>query len=531
MANVQIPNLGAAIALDGSEQLEIVQAGTSVRTTTGAIAGLNPGPTGATGPQGPTGPTGATGATGPTGVTGPSGLVGPTGATGPTGPSGASGTAGSTGATGPTGPTGPTGATGPAGATGATGASGPTGATGTGGALGYYGAFFDTSDQGGSLSASAVLIGSTAEANGINLSNSSRVNFTQSGTYSITFSIQFVNSDNNIIHTADVWLAKNGLALADTASKFDIPGRHSGSDGALIGTVNFVMTISGGDYIELYWLVDNANVSIETIPAAGSVPQIPGVVFTATQVMYTQLGPTGPTGATGPVGATGATGPVGPTGLTGATGPTGPQGATGLTGATGATGPTGPTGATGPIGPTGDTGPTGPTGATGPVGATGATGPTGATGATGPTGTPIPAGSDTQIQYNNAGALGASATFVYSSGKVGIGTASPAVTLSVSATDAILLPNGTTGERPTGAAGYIRYNSTLGKFEGYTSAWGNLGGGATGGGSDEIFWENGQTVTTNYTITTGKNAGTFGPITVDSGVTVTVPSGSVWTVV
>jgi hypothetical protein len=101
----------------------------------------------------------------------------------------------------------------------------------------------------------------------------------------------------------------------------------------------------------------------------------------------------------------------------------------------------------------------------------------------------------------------------------------------VSATDAILLPNGTTGDRPTGSAGYIRYNSTLGKFEGYTSAWGNLGGGATGGGSDEIFWENGQTVTTNYTITTSKNAGTFGPITVDSGVVVTVPSGSVWTVV
>ena len=57
------------------------------------------------------------------------------------------------------------------------------------------------------------------------------------------------------------------------------------------------------------------------------------------------------------------------------------------------------------------------------------------------------------------------------------------------------------------------------------------GGGAVGGGSDEIFYENGQNVTTNYTITNGKNAMSAGPITVDSGVTVTVGSGETWTVV
>jgi hypothetical protein len=57
------------------------------------------------------------------------------------------------------------------------------------------------------------------------------------------------------------------------------------------------------------------------------------------------------------------------------------------------------------------------------------------------------------------------------------------------------------------------------------------GGGAAGGGSDQIFFENDQTVTTSYTIPTGKNAGTFGPISIDGGVTVTVPTGSVWYVI
>jgi hypothetical protein len=56
-------------------------------------------------------------------------------------------------------------------------------------------------------------------------------------------------------------------------------------------------------------------------------------------------------------------------------------------------------------------------------------------------------------------------------------------------------------------------------------------GGATGGGTDQIFYENGQTVNTDYTITTNSNAGSFGPITVASGVTVTVPTGSTWSVV
>jgi hypothetical protein len=56
-------------------------------------------------------------------------------------------------------------------------------------------------------------------------------------------------------------------------------------------------------------------------------------------------------------------------------------------------------------------------------------------------------------------------------------------------------------------------------------------GGATGGGNDEIFYENGQTVTTDYTITNNKNAMTAGAITINSGVTVTVPSGSTWTIV
>jgi len=106
--------------------------------------------------------------------------------------------------------------------------------------------------------------------------------------------------------------------------------------------------------------------------------------------------------------------------------------------------------------------------------------------------------------------------------------------VETSATGSAEIPSGTTAQRDgTPAAGYLRFNTTDSSFEGYDgSAWGAIGGGggASGGGSDAIFYENGQTITTNYTITSNTNAMSTGPLTVNSGVSVTVPSGSRWVV-
>lgn len=108
-------------------------------------------------------------------------------------------------------------------------------------------------------------------------------------------------------------------------------------------------------------------------------------------------------------------------------------------------------------------------------------------------------------------------TFVYSPDEI-----------TLTGTGSLEIPTGTTGERPgSPAAGMFRYNSSTGEFEGYTSAWGSIGGGASAGG---VIYENGVTISSNYTLSTNKNGMSVGPITIGTGVTVTVPSGQRWVI-
>jgi hypothetical protein len=175
-------------------------------------------------------------------------------------------------------------------------------------------------------------------------------------------------------------------------------------------------------------------------------------------------------------------------------------------------------------------------------------------------------------------AIGNSASLFWDSAnsRFGVNTATPAVTTALVGTDAIFIPVGTTGKRPTGAAGYLRFNSTTGEFEGYNgTAWASVGGAAlsndtstatnvyplfaaaTTGTASTIYTSNAKllykpstgefqsselvagnglfvnsaTVSADYTIPAGSNAMSAGPVTVNSGITVTVSSGSVWTVI
>lgn len=106
------------------------------------------------------------------------------------------------------------------------------------------------------------------------------------GIYNYQFSVQFANTSATI-YNAYIWLRKNGVDLAGTGSKFDIPGKHGSSDGYLIAAANFYVQLQAGDYVEMWAATENAAVYMEAYAAQTSPfarPSIPSVVATLTFV-------------------------------------------------------------------------------------------------------------------------------------------------------------------------------------------------------------------------------------------------------
>lgn len=92
------------------------------------------------------------------------------------------------------------------------------------------------------------------------------------------------------------------------------------------------------------------------------------------------------------------------------------------------------------------------------------------------------------------------------------------------------IPSGTEAQRDAEPqAGFFRFNEDTESFEGYNgNEWGAVGGGNT---TTSGLWEHAAVITQNYAVAAGNNAISAGPVTIADGVSVTVPSGSVWTVV
>jgi len=188
------------------------------------------------------------------------------------------------------------------------------------------------------------------------------------------------------------------------------------------GQISFVFgaTLAGGLDPSLFpanstRLIDVLGSMGESVLTGGAQPLF-GVPFAMSP------GPAGPTGPQGAIGPQGPTGPAGPQGLQGTAGPAGPQGLQGPTGPIGpqgAAGPLGPQGATGPPGAIGPQGLRGATGPLGPQGIPGSPGPGGPQGPQGPIGPTGPAGipgvgwvaSGTHINNTNPGNIGIGTSF------------------------------------------------------------------------------------------------------------------------
>ena len=123
-------------------------------------------------------------------------------------------------------------------------------------------------------------------------------------------------------------------------------------------------------------------------------------------------------------------------------------------------------------------------------------------------------------------------------------TAGTGITLS--STEFSLTDNGVTLAKMAGLArGKIIYGDASGDpaaltvgtdgqtlvSDGTDISWGDAAAGGTGGGTDKVFWVNDNSIDEDYTIPDGKNAGTFGPVTIAAGKTVTIGDGEYWTII
>jgi hypothetical protein len=149
-----------------------------------------------------------------------------------------------------------------------------------------YGAFQDTTDQSiATITATAnISLDTTDYSLGTSLVDGYKIKVDYSGLYNVQFSIQFVNTDNNI-HDIDIWFKKNNSDVAGSNSKFSVPNRHGGTDGHLIAALNFNIELAKDDYVSLAWATSSTAVTVEHL-AAQTTPTRPATPSAIVTIQY-----------------------------------------------------------------------------------------------------------------------------------------------------------------------------------------------------------------------------------------------------
>jgi hypothetical protein len=132
-----------------------------------------------------------------------------------------------------------------------------------------YGAFSSDQDQTAAVNTATLMTLNTTDfSNGVSIANS-KITVTTAGIYNLQFSTQFSNTDSNV-QDVYIWLKQNGVNIPGSTGFVSIPSRHGGTDGHAIVGWNYFLSMTAGQYIEIYWSVPNAAVSIQHLAASGT---------------------------------------------------------------------------------------------------------------------------------------------------------------------------------------------------------------------------------------------------------------------
>ena len=146
---------------------------------------------------------------------------------------------------------------------------------------GYYGSFYDTTTQTAALinTPYAMQLNTTAESNQIAVVSGSRITFKNRGTYNVQFSAQ-LDQTSGASHNIYIWLRKNGVDVPNSSSIVAVQGTTA----ELVAAWNFIISVLGGDYVQIMWAVSDTRVQIVAAPANAFSPAIPSVIATAVSV-------------------------------------------------------------------------------------------------------------------------------------------------------------------------------------------------------------------------------------------------------
>jgi hypothetical protein len=151
-----------------------------------------------------------------------------------------------------------------------------------------HGAFHSSIDQvaANTTTAYPVYFGTTDISNGVTVASDSRLTVAVDGIWNVQFSLQIKNVSNDG-QDFDIWFRKNGTDIDDSNSRFHISARKSTGDAShIIASLNFLVSLVAGDYVEVVGCVTSTDVSLEAFPAGTSPtrPAIPSAIATLTFV-------------------------------------------------------------------------------------------------------------------------------------------------------------------------------------------------------------------------------------------------------
>ena len=128
-----------------------------------------------------------------------------------------------------------------------------------------YGAFSSNQDQTTTANTATLMTLNTTDfANGVSIA-SSKITATTAGIYNLQFSTQFVNNDTQL-QDVSIWLKQNGTDIPGSTGFISVPNRHGGIDGHSIVGWNYFLSMTAGQYVELYWSTTNVAVTIQHYP-------------------------------------------------------------------------------------------------------------------------------------------------------------------------------------------------------------------------------------------------------------------------